>query len=69
MDRVVAGGRDHRRINAEIALLQRVYGAQSVEWTPDQQWVKLRSYALPAGYNQPATEMLIPGGIKRIVKP
>lgn len=59
MDRVVAGGRDHRRINAEIALLQRVYGAQSVEWTPDQQWVKLRSYALPAGYNQPATEMLI----------
>lgn len=59
LDRVVAGGRDHRRINAEIALLQRAYGADTVEWTPDQQWVKLHNYALPAGYNEPGTEMLI----------
>jgi hypothetical protein len=59
LDRVVAGGRDHRRINAELALLQRVYGADAVGWTPDQQWIKLRAYRLPTGYNQPSTEMLM----------
>jgi len=59
LDRVVAGGRDHHRINAEIAVLQRAYGAHAVEWTPDQQWVKLHAFNLPAGYNQPRTEMLI----------
>lgn len=60
LDRVVAGGRDHHRINAELALLQRSnYGARGVDWTPDQQWVKLGAFALPAGYNEPSTEMLI----------
>jgi len=59
LDRVVAGGRDHHRINAELALLQRAYGANAVEWTPDQQWVKLGAYTLPAGYNETSTEMLI----------
>lgn len=60
LDRVVAGGRDHHRINAELALLQRSnYGASGVDWTPDQQWVKLRAFVLPAGYNEPSTEMLI----------
>jgi len=59
LDRVVAGGRDHHRINAELALLQHAFGAPAVEWTPDQQWVKLRAFALPADYSQPSTELLI----------
>jgi hypothetical protein len=59
LDRVVAGGRNFHRINAELRLLEAAYGPDNVQWTPDLAWVKLRTFRLPQGYNQAQTEMLI----------
>lgn len=51
--------RGHHRIQAELILLQRTFGADAVDWTPDQQWITLHAYPLPEDYNQPASDLLI----------
>jgi hypothetical protein len=59
LERVVAGGRDHRRINGELRLLLAAYGEKRVDWTPSQEWVRILDWALPAGYNCPVTDLLV----------
>jgi len=59
MERVVAGGRNVSRINGELKLLVAKYGQERVDWTPDQAWVLLHCFELPAGYNRTETNLLI----------
>jgi len=51
--------RNTARINAELKLLQRVYGDDRIEWAPDGSWIKIAAVPLPRGLNKAASNMLI----------
>jgi len=51
--------RDISRLNAEVQLLQGVFGPERVWWSPDYRWIYIDGFQLPPNLNQRETEVLI----------
>lgn len=57
--RFVTAARDTGRLNAELKLLTKVYGDDRVSWPLNQDWVMIRDFPLPAGWNVKTTDIVV----------
>ena len=57
--RFVTAARDTGRLNTELQLLTKVYGDDRVSWPLNQDWVMIRDFPLPAGWNVKTTDIVV----------
>ncbi len=57
--RFITAAREIRRLNAELQLLTKVYGDDRVSWPLNQDWVMIRDFPLPAGWNVKTTDIVV----------
>ncbi|HOF41466.1 MAG TPA: E2/UBC family protein [Candidatus Hydrogenedentes bacterium] len=57
--RFATAGRDIRRLNAELQLLMTMYGNDRVSWPRTQNWVMIRDFPLPAGWNFKTSDIVV----------
>ncbi|NLN93129.1 MAG: hypothetical protein GX130_07480 [Candidatus Hydrogenedens sp.] len=61
--RFITAAKDYRRLNVEIKALERAYGSGRVLWPKMMDWVVIRGYSVPKGYNKRHIDLaiMIPG--------
>jgi len=57
--RFITASRNVQRVNQELRFLIREYGDDNILWPPSLEWVLVRGYKLPKGYNFAITDMAI----------
>ena len=54
-----AAREEQRRLNAELQLLMTMYGNDRVSWPRTQNWVMIRDFPLPAGWNFKTSDIVV----------
>lgn len=59
VNRFRTAGRNTGRINSELQLLVAKFGEERVFWPPKIEWVLIRDWPLPPGWNRPMTDVIV----------